>query len=349
MANHRYVLSAGHRNYDKGGAWGEYDWTPGATRILAEELRKLGAQVWIVQENDGDNDPTFTNQGLGRIGGIVGSLDRQHGPIDAFLSIHYNGGGSPGFHAIFPDAGGLFSAVKGYTVTDDSKASNPLDVTLARNIAKRVKATNTVNLISWTADSPGVMSERESGVGADGYRISELSESSGIKAHGVRLILEAGSIDTFERGYIQDPSWVRNVYAKAIIAGLRDTFGAFPKEATTGQDESAKPTTPPAMYVLPVKRAWHTDLVTNNKTSVVTGRTRWFNVGRMYRAKSATKRLQYALDDAKEINEPIPADYVFMVDAVGVNHKGDPYALTPWGTMVVLDDLELVPWPTSKS
>lgn len=339
---HIYAISMGHRNDHKGGARGEFDWTPGASRALADALRAVGATVYIVHEHDGDNDPNFTHRGLDSIGHIVCDIDRQYGPLTAYLSMHYNGGAAAGFHAIFPD---------GWD-DGDTKADNPRDVATAKAICERVLGTKTVRALGWTSECPGVMSEHESGAvsGQRGYRLAEMRSSKGVRAHAVRIILEAGSIDTWEREYITNPAWVRDVYCRAVVDGLRDVFGPFPAELF-GTQQVEEPDTPASVYVKPIERPWVEELragaasVRLPDTNHPQGFVTWFAVDRMYRARKDVARQQVATDTSKFINEPVPAGTAIMIDAVGTNYKGDPYGLSPWGTMFKLGDLEPLPWP----
>src|SRR5690606_20478202 len=138
------------------------------------------------------------------------------------LSIHYNGSGGPGGFAIFPD---------GPSGSGDTKADNPIDVALARKFAERLKATNTVGLIGWTEDRPGVMSERESGVGAQGYRLGELSNTQPLQKTTARLIIEAGAGDVaHDAHYLNDTQWVRYVFAEVVVDALEAQFGKFQTE-----------------------------------------------------------------------------------------------------------------------
>lgn len=238
----KIVLSMGHRNLTRGGAAGEIDWTDDMVRDLAAEFRARGAEVYIVQEYDGDGDPNFTYQGLGAIGGIVEAIDQKHGPVDAYLSIHYEGGPVRGFFAIASDAGGLRSGATGQPVTHDSWESNPLDVKVGTAIARRIGKTNTVPVRAGLKGE-GVMSERQTGVGYDNWRLAELQESIGIKDHGVRLILEFGNRQSpADYAYLSNRNWCRNVAAKAVADGLEDVLG---KLDGSGSGTTTTPTVPP--------------------------------------------------------------------------------------------------------
>lgn len=213
-----FVIAMGHRNTDRGGASNEINWTPGCARAIRDAIVARGGRAVIVQEADSDGDPNWYPGGLQAMARHAVTLAGKHGPFSAYISCHYNGGAGPGFHSIFPDA---WSGV-------DVKANNPLDVKLCENIVAAVRKTNTVSILGWTKHAPGVMSERESGVGAQGYRLGEFYGSIGFRETTARVIIEAGSIDVArERAYINDPNWLRNVYAEAIVDGLVATFGAL--------------------------------------------------------------------------------------------------------------------------
>jgi hypothetical protein len=225
---HRFIISMGHRNTNRGGATNEINWTPGASRALRDAIVARGGQAVILQEQDGlDSDPNWFPGGLQAGARKCVELAGKFGPFRAYLSMHYNGGASPGFHAIFPD---------GPAGSKDTKADNPASVGLARVIRDKVRATKTVAMIGWTKDSPGVMSEKETGVGAQGYRLGEFVGTFPLDAKGTaRLILEAGSIDVArEATYINSPQWVRHVYCEAIVNGLEQVYGKFKSAPITG-------------------------------------------------------------------------------------------------------------------
>ena len=145
-------------------------------------------------------------------------------------------------------------------------------------------------------------------------------------------------------------AWVRDVYSRAIIDGLRDIFGLFPAEAS-GQQVEGPEEKPSSVFVKPIERPWVKQLregassVRLPDTNHPQGFVTWFAVDRMYRAKKDVARQQVATDTSEFINEPVPAGVAIMIDAVETNYKGDAYGLSPWGTMFRLDDLEPLPWP----
>jgi hypothetical protein len=205
VATHQFILSAGHRNTDRGGATGEIEWTYPSCKALKAAIEARGGKAWIIQEEDRDGDSSFfVNGGRQTAAKACVALAAKHGEFAAYISSHYNGGASPGFHAIHPDG----------WEAPDRKADNPKDVKVCRAIRDRIKATNTVGLIGWTKDSPGVMSERETGAvhNQKPFRLGEFAGTFGFRDKSVRVIIEAGSIDVpRERVFIMDKHWVRHV------------------------------------------------------------------------------------------------------------------------------------------
>lgn len=339
---HIYAIGMGHRNTNYGGARGEFDWTPGCARALRDAINARGGNAYLIQEHDGDNDPNFSvGKNLtqaARVG--TDTIANRYGPITAILFCHYNGGGGPGAHFIYPDG----------WVAPDRGVDNPLDIKLARAIKKHLARTNTVGFLhwrGWRGPEPGVMSEKDTGAvsGRYGYRLGELTGTIQHRAHAVRLIIEAGSIDTSDKQYITNPTWVRYVYCEAIVDALEEVFGKMPK---------GKPVTPPteSVYVKPIERKWADDAITSGVPFVVlqdknhkAGYTRWWRVDRNYMTTEEVARQQVATDSSKFLNEPIPANTPIWVEFVGENYKGDPYGLTPWGTMVRMEKLKVIDWP----
>src|SRR5699024_1883501 len=108
MATHQFVLSAGHRNTDGGGAYREFDWTYPQCVLIRDEIERRGDKAWIIQEEDGDTDPTFcVGRGLQNAARLCVDLANAVGGVDAYLSIHYEGVNNTrvrGAFGIFPDA-----------------------------------------------------------------------------------------------------------------------------------------------------------------------------------------------------------------------------------------------------
>lgn len=322
MATHRYILSAGHRNTNGGGAYREIDWTYPSVVAIRNEIVKRGGQAWIVQEEDGDGDPTFyRNGGLQQAASRCVELAKKFGPFDAYISSHYDS--SPGFHAIFPDSpsGGT-----------DIKANNPLDVRLCRAMRDRVKATKTVPMKSWTADSPGVMSERETGVGAKGYRLGEFYGTLGFRLTTARVIIEAsGTGDP----YIWKEGWVTGVYAPAIVDALEDVFGVFREAQPEPQPEPNPEPDPKPIY----ERADPIPELAELPAYVkLPNGAQLIRVDHTVKAIRDTPRLKWASPDSPAIGPDVKAGELFDVQYLVLNADGSLYWYSPWATRFAFAD-----------
>lgn len=336
MATHRFILSAGHRNTDRGGARGEIHRTYGMTVALKEAIEVRGGQAWIVQEEDTDGDQDFYWGGLQAAARYcVTPLNELHGVFDAYISMHHNGGGSPGFHAIFPDARhGI-----------DRKPNNPLDVRLCRAMRDHVRATDTLDTLAWTADSPGVMSERETGVGARGFRLGEMVGTMGFRVTTARVIPEAGSIDTWEARYITDEHWVRHTYAEALTDALEEVFGAFSeagKDVVAGTPEEQEPWPYPDPVVIEAldgieigKGETAPGVVTDEGTSFTFAHD-------VVEAIEDIPRLQRAFEGAPETGPIIPEGTQFVVTWLFRAGNDRWYYITPWWTRIPYESVKRI-------
>lgn len=236
MASHRYILSAGHRNTDRGGAAREIDWTYGITKQLQRAIQRRGGQAWIISEEDGDSDPTFSKgRGLQAAARLCVELAKVVGVCDAYISMHYEGGPARGFFGIFPDGG-----------APDNRAGNPLDERLCAVIAKHVEKTGMPKRTAGVV-APGVMSEKQTGVGAQGYRLGEFVGTIGFRTTTARVILEAGNyVSPADREMLWSAAWQAK-YVESIVDGLEEVFGKMPRPSTPDPKPEPKPEpTPPA-------------------------------------------------------------------------------------------------------
>lgn len=335
VATHKFMLSCGHRNTDRGGAVGEYAWTPSSTRALRDAIVARGGKAVILQEVAGTD--WFFNGGLQAGARKCVELAAKHGPFDAYISSHYNGVPA-GFHAIFPDG------------TGDTEADNPLDLKLCRAMAKHVKAKGTVPLLGWTKDSPGVMSEKETRVGEQGFRLGEMAGTLGFRDTTARVILEAGGIGSADRQYITNPAWVRDVYAEAIVDSLEEVFGTF-RTASETVPEPAVPhdPRPVTVYAKTVKRDWVERLRTGASIYENVGGAEWYAVNRLYQSINEDERRQYGTDGSPLVGENVPAGTVAGMTAIGKSADGNVRLISDWDTVFDGKDWELVDWPEITS
>lgn len=327
MATHRYIISAGHRNTDRGGAYREIDWTYPISVKLKNAIHRRGGKAWIIQEEDGDNDPSFSiGRGLQNVARLCVDLDRAVGGTDAYISMHYEGGPAGGFFGIFPDA----------RSGADIGANNPLDKNLIRNIANAVVKTGmpkrTVGVVE-----PGLMSERQTGVGAQGWRLGEFVGTLGFRDRVARVILEAGNAGTpadFER--IWRPSW-QDAYVEAIVDGLEATFGAFSGKPEPAPDPKPDPAPQPE-YESPVV----VPALQNERPYLLTdGGALFVRADLEVEAVRDTPRLKYAGGSAR-VGPDVLKGQRFAVDYLCVNDDKSLYWYTPWATRIRYEDTRVI-------
>ena len=165
------AISAGHHNSDGGNAF-EVQQTGEIAHELILECRRLGMIVTSLTPDEGHGMDTVGLQAVARRANTL------HPPAVVFLEVHTEGGGAPGVFAIYPDWGSDVDV-------DVQKVLGPL-------IAKKVAAATKLSL---GAGGDGVMSEKQTGVGASGSRLGVFLATEPIVATGTRLIVEYGSHD----------------------------------------------------------------------------------------------------------------------------------------------------------
>lgn len=338
MATHRFILSGGHRNTDRGGALNERDWTDDWTRFQRESIEARGGKASIVHEHDGDAQPTDSTQmGLQRVAARAASLAKEQGGVDAYLSGHYNGTGSEGgsgFHAIFPDA----------RSGADMGIYNPTDKDLCRLMVEEVRQTGTVGILGWTAAGPGVMSERETRVGSTLYggqygRLGEFVGTLPMRDSAARVILEAANVSSKrEQAYLRDARWVRHTYCEAMTDALERKFGKFNADAPAPPKPVPNPT---PGYARP-SMVPDLDQFVNRPdafipaTMEINGQWWWF-ISKDVQTTQATPRNLFAEDNAPKVGTDLAPGETFYAFWGTVAANGRPVAYTIWGTRVWLD------------
>lgn len=183
----RVLIVQGHRNTTGGNA-AEMATTPRAARAIQHALRAAGHTADMLQ-NDSDWFP-------GSLDAVAREVVRRHDrePYDLMLDVHFEGDarGTRGVFAIVPDGDHLrsFTPHRG----SDSLASNTKDVRFAREISWAVAHQTGLQLRTSGVVSPGVMSERHTGVGGQGYRLAMFGYTAVVRHHLMRLVLELGNI-----------------------------------------------------------------------------------------------------------------------------------------------------------
>lgn len=173
------LIVAGHHNLS-GGNPAEYRYTDDLARAYVAAGRAQGVNVEWWQSIDGDNDPDDSLTGLAGVAtGANDWLDRQpNGGI--MLDLHFEGGGAPGIFTIYPDWPGDV---------------NPLDREWAGRISASVAEAVGLRVRTSGVTSPGAMSEKQSGVGGQGFRLGMFGLTASQRKKSIRLIIEHGSLD----------------------------------------------------------------------------------------------------------------------------------------------------------
>ncbi len=220
----RIVVVQGHRN-SSGGNPAEIARTPAIANVITIALREAGHAVISLQNDDGSRDDWFDGS-LDAVARRIVALHRQQ-PLDVMLDIHLEGdpNNTPGVFAIIPDGDGLRTLTP-YSGSD-SAASNTRDRALGAAIAAHVARHTGLALRTRNVIAPGVMSERQTHVGADlGWRLAMFAYTAPVRDRLVRLVLECGNI-VADRAIIDGPDFARNV-AAGVVAGIASVDGPAP-------------------------------------------------------------------------------------------------------------------------
>jgi hypothetical protein len=166
------AISYGHRNTDGGNAI-EREQTPKIGAAVVTACRARGMEVYNVHDEVGLN-PNLGLQGIAR---KVVEKHNSGWPVDLYLEVHTEGAGpnARGVFAIYPDTGD--------DVDLDAKR-------VGQDAAKRIAQAVGIGL-----RGDGTMSERNTGVGAQGHRLGVFLVTAAIKATTTRMIIEYGSHD----------------------------------------------------------------------------------------------------------------------------------------------------------
>lgn len=166
------AISYGHRNTDGGNAI-EREQTPKIGAAVVTACRARGIEVYNVHDEVGLN-PNLGLQGIAR---KVVEKHQSGWPVDLYLEVHTEGAGpnARGVFAIYPDTGD--------DVDLDAKR-------VGQDAARRIAGAVGIGL-----RGDGTMSERNTGIGAQGHRLGVFLVTAAIKATTTRMIIEYGSHD----------------------------------------------------------------------------------------------------------------------------------------------------------
>jgi hypothetical protein len=239
------VLDAGHRSTDRSGNPAEMAMTDDLAIAYTAELRRRGFEAfWYQRDIDRDSDPDETIGTLNTVAKGLGAwLQSQSWAL--MLSLHYDGARSV-LHAIVPDNVGLSTAYPEGRDPNDTAANNPLDRRLGVAIVDRMVRAGLGSPFHGSLGETGLMSERETGVGRQGYRLAVMSATAPSRVKAVRLVIEHGGTS--------DPAARRfSDFARAAADAIESVYG------TPGGTTTTTTTAPPVTY--PPKRVPAPDVI----------------------------------------------------------------------------------------
>jgi hypothetical protein len=237
MAAPRIALSAGHHNTSGGNAL-EYKQVGELTEAIAAACKQRGMDVRVITPDgaDADSDPgdgDFPGN-LSAAAARVVEWSNAGWKADVFLEVHTEGAGpsARGAFAIYPDWG-----------TDT-------DIDVKTNLGPRI-----VNALKASTGMPlrgnGTMSEKATGVGAQGFRLGIFGATASVRDFCTRLIVEFGSHDNAaDLAIFNAPDF--NAKAGAAVA---ESFAAF-LNFNGGSVEPQPPVEDPNAYHDPATGFW---------------------------------------------------------------------------------------------
>ncbi len=308
------VITAGHRSDADTGNPAEKQRTPMMAQAYKRAFEAAGFQVYYWQSIDGDGRPDQSPGGLDGVGRGVGRLMASMPGPSVLLDLHFEGGGPRGVFSIVPDVTGLKTAVSGGAPTDDTWAANQDDVRLARMVSKYIAEATALSLRSTT--EPGVMSERATGVGGQGWRLAMFAYTAANRSRSQRLVIEHGCLtQTADLKIIDSPGFADRCAAAALKA-VREMYSV--------------PVTPPTpVYVPPGP------IPTDSTKDVDLGGVMFWVVRRTARAREGSRFRQYADPTSPETREPVKSGgEAFEVAWAVQGLSGEWYYVTPRGSRI---------------
>ncbi len=166
----RVVLAAGHHNTSGGNAT-EVELTGRLTPLIAAACRRQGMDVRVITPDEG----------RGMFPGDLAAVAAQvRADDDLLLDVHTEGNGAGdrgrGLFVVYPDR------------PDRDDVDVDVRDRLGPALARRLAADSGIPL-----RGNGLMSERQTGVGIDGYRLRMFADTARFKATQTRLLIEYGA------------------------------------------------------------------------------------------------------------------------------------------------------------
>jgi hypothetical protein len=229
------MVVQGHRNAS-GGNPREMARTPAVSRAIVAALNAAGHRAECLQPEN--------NWFPGTLDAVAREvmIRHRHDPIDLMLDVHFEGdaGNTRGVFAIVPDGDGL-RTITSYSGSD-AIHTNPLDQAMAREISHAIARHTGLPLRRTNVVEPGVMSERQTYVGASlGWRLAMFGYTAPARDRMVRLVLECGNI-IGDAAIIDGPAFDAQL-AAGVVEGIARARGFAP--GPDSLPEVTRPTYPP--------------------------------------------------------------------------------------------------------
>lgn len=218
------ALSAGHHNTSGGNAT-EITQTGPLTAAIAAACRSAGFDVRVVQPHDGMGSYPGS---LSDVAQVVVDWDRAGWTVDLFLEAHTEGaGGTRGAFSIFPD----WPPDVDVDVRD----------TIGPDIVTRLNASTGMPVRNLRPPGrPGAMSERQTGVGAEGHRLGIFRITEPLRDHTTRLIVEFGAHDNTQDMAIFNAPGFLNHAGAAVAESIAAFYGVTPTPQPPPADPNAR-------------------------------------------------------------------------------------------------------------
>ncbi|HEY7035481.1 MAG TPA: hypothetical protein VH482_29340 [Thermomicrobiales bacterium] len=220
----KFLIVAGHRNTGDSGGPHEAERTPALARAHRDAIRDAGFEVHYLQEEDGDDDPDFTNGGLDDVGRLCRDFMADRDGFWVMIDCHYADDGGPnGVFAIYPMSDGLATLVGG-DQSPDAQGNNPLDEQFGVLAATHIAQTTGLPLRSTGGmKRDGLMAEDHTGVGLEGSRLAMFAYTVSLQPRAVRLVIEHGD-GVFDADIIEQDDFTEKASA-GLAAAVREMWG----------------------------------------------------------------------------------------------------------------------------
>ncbi len=339
------IFVAGHRSTRDGGNPVERSFTDDLAKAYCDVFRAAGYKAdWWQRDLDKDNLPDMTEGGLDTVAkGVGAAIGKADADLVLMYDLHFDGGTSV-VHSIVPDVTGLRSAYAGGAPAVDTASNNTLDCSLAAEISAELSRTlfNGDNLYpARRLGIKGVMSERDTNVGSQGYRLAMMGGTAPYRMKAARLVIEHAGYDQTTK--IAD--WA-NKSAKAALRATERVLDARGGPVDGGGQPDPVPDPGDFAPVLPTPALQPYvsagTLVKTPPAVVVGAEGEYVYVGHRVKAIRATPRRQKSTADSEKVGVDVAEGTSFIVLFAHRNEDGAWWYITGWWSHFPVGDTEII-------